>query len=351
MINVKAYAAQAADSPVGPFSFQRRDPGAHDVQIDILYCGVCHSDLHQARNDWGNSLYPMVPGHEIVGRVVAVGEHVGKLKVGDHAAVGCMVDSCRRCEPCEADLEQYCLQGCTVTYNGKERDTGRPTFGGYSEQIVVEERFVAKVAESLDLKAVAPLLCAGITTYSPLRHWKVGPGRKVGVIGLGGLGHMGVKFAKAFGAHVTMITTSPEKGKDALRLGADDVLVSRDASAMADAKGSFNFLLNTIPVGHDMNPYMGLLKLDGAMVIVGALTPLDPVLGANLIAGRKTVAGSGIGGMAETQEMLDFCAAKGVVSDVEVIRIQDVNAAYERLLKNDVRYRFVIDMASLKIAA
>ncbi len=351
MINVKAYAVQSDTSPVAPFSLQRRDPGPHDVQIDVLYCGVCHSDLHQARNDWGNSLYPMVPGHEIVGRVVAVGEHVTKLKAGDHAAVGCMVDSCRRCEPCEADLEQYCVEGCTVTYNGKERGTGQLTFGGYSEQIVVEQRFVAKVDPSLDLSAVAPLLCAGITTYSPLRHWKVGPGQTVGVVGLGGLGHMGVKFAKAFGAHVTMVTTSPEKGEDALRLGADDVLLSRDADAMAKAKGTFDFLLNTIPVGHDVNPYMNLLKLDGAMVIVGALTPLDPVLGVNLIAGRKTLAGSGIGGMAETQEMLDFCAAKGIVSDVEVIRMQDINAAYERLLKNDVRYRFVIDMASLKDAA
>ena len=350
MLKVKGYAAQAADKPLAPFSFERRDPGPHDVQIAILYCGVCHSDLHQARNDWGNSLFPMVPGHEIVGRVVAVGEHVRKLKAGDHAAVGCMVDSCRRCEPCEADLEQYCLEGCTVTYNGKEREGDRTTYGGYSEQIVVEERFVVKVPDSMDLKAVAPLLCAGITTYSPLRHWKVGAGQRVGVIGLGGLGHMGVKFARALGAHVTMITTSPGKGADALRLGADDVLVSRDADAMAKAKGSFDFLLNTIPVGHDMNPYATLLKLDGTMVLVGALTPLEPLAGVNLIMGRRSIAGSGIGGMAETQEMIDFCAAKGIVSDIEVIRIEDVNAAYERLLKNDVRYRFVIDMASLETA-
>ena len=351
MTQVKAYAAQAADAPIAPFAIERRDPGPHDVAIDILYCGVCHSDLHQARNDWGGSLYPMVPGHEIVGRVTAVGRHVGKLKVGDLAGVGCMVDSCRRCEPCEADLEQYCLEGCTVTYNGRERGSDRLTFGGYSERIVVEERFVVKVPEGLDLKAVAPLLCAGITTYSPLKHWKIGPGQTVGVIGLGGLGHMGVKFAKALGARVVMITTSPEKGKDALRLGADAVLVSRDADAMAKAKGSFNFLLNTIPVGHDMNPYMALLKLDGTMVLVGALTALDPLMGFNVIAGRKSVAGSGIGGMAETQEMMDFCAAHGIVSDVEMIRIQDVNAAYERLLKNDVHYRFVIDMASLNATA
>ncbi len=345
---VKAYAAQEPDKPLAPFSFDRRDPGSHDVQIDILYCGVCHSDLHQARNDWSNSSFPMVPGHEIVGRVVRVGEHVKKLKSGDIAAVGCMVDSCRRCEPCNADLEQYCLEGCTVTYNGRERETKQPTFGGYSEQIVVEERFVAKVPEGLDIRAVAPLLCAGITTYSPLRHWKVGKGQKVGVIGLGGLGHMGVKFAKALGAHVVMITTSPKKGEDALRLGADEILVSTVPAEMAKAKGSFNFLLNTIPVGHDLNPYLALLKLDGAMVLVGALTALDPMMGYLLMGGRKTVAGSGIGGMAETQEMLEFCAKHGIVSDIEMIKMADVNEAYDRLLKNDVRYRFVIDMASLK---
>jgi alcohol dehydrogenase (NADP+) len=351
MFTVKGYAAQSASSPIAPFSFERRDAGPHDVQIEILYAGVCHSDLHQARNDWGNSLYPMVPGHEIVGRVVKVGEDVRKLKVGDYAGVGCMVDSCRRCEPCEADLEQYCAERCTVTYNGRERGSDQLTFGGYSEQIVVEQRFVVKVSEKLDLKAVAPLLCAGITTYSPLKHWKVGPGQKVGVIGLGGLGHMGVKFAKAMGAKVTMITTSPDKGKDALRLGADEVLLSTDPEAMTRAKGSFHFLLNTVPVGHDTNPYLQLLKLDGSMVLVGALTPLDPIAGFNLIGGRKSVAGSAIGGMAETQEMLDFCAEKNIVSDVEMIRIQDINTAYERLLKNDVRYRFVIDIASLREAA
>jgi uncharacterized zinc-type alcohol dehydrogenase-like protein len=295
-------------------------------------------------------MYPMVPGHEIVGRVVRVGDHVKKLKAGDLAAVGCMVDSCRHCDPCKAGLEQYCVEGATLTYNDKERGSDRLTFGGYSEGIVVEERFVAKVPESLDLKAVAPLLCAGITTYSPLRHWKVGPGQKVGIIGLGGLGHMGVKFAKALGAHVVMITTSPDKGKDALRLGADEVLVSRDEEAMAKAKGTFDFLLNTIPVGHDMNPYTALLKLDGTMVLVGALTALDPLMGFNIIGGRKSIAGSAIGGMAETQEMLDFCAEHDIVSDIEMIRIQDINQAYERLLKNDVRYRFVIDMASLKAA-
>ena len=349
MIQVRGYAAHDAHSPLVPFSFERRDPGPHDVQIEILYSGICHSDLHQARNDWRNSLYPMVPGHEIVGRVVAVGEHVKTLKVGDFAGVGCMVDSCRHCSACNDDLEQYCEEGPTWTYNATERGGEQLTFGGYSDQIVVEERFVVKVPGHMDLKAVAPLLCAGITTYSPLRHWKVGPGQKVGVIGLGGLGHMGVKFAKALGARVVMITTSPEKGKDATRLGADEVLVSRDAEAMAKAANSFDFLLNTIPVPHDPNPYMALLKRDRTMCMVGVITEIEPPLsGSSLIFGRKSVSGSGIGGMAETQEMIDFCAEHGVVSDIEMIDIQSVNEAYERMLKNDVKYRFVIDMASLK---
>ena len=349
MFKVRGYAAHNADSPLVPFSFERREPGPHDIQIEILYCGICHSDLHQVRNDWANSLYPMVPGHEIVGRVVRVGADVKKLKAGDYAGVGCMVDSCRHCFACDEGLEQYCQHGATWTYNGKERNSEQLTFGGYSEQIVVEERFVVKIPASLDLKAVAPLLCAGITTYSPLRHWKVGPGQKVGVIGLGGLGHMGVKLAKAMGAHVVMITTSPEKGKDARRLGADEVLLSRDAAAMAAHAGSFDFLLNTIPVGHDVNPYMALLKLDRTMVLVGVLTELvPPPIGGSLIGGRKSIAGSGIGGMPETQEMIDFCAAHGIVSDIEVVAIQSVNEAYERLLRNDVKYRFVIDMASLR---
>ncbi|MCS0495429.1 NAD(P)-dependent alcohol dehydrogenase [Ancylobacter sp. MQZ15Z-1] len=351
MFQCIGYAAQDAASPLAPFSFERRDTGPHDVHIEILYCGVCHSDLHQARNDWSNSLYPMVPGHEIVGRVVGVGAQVTKLKAGDYAGVGCLVDSCRECAACTADLEQYCLNMPTPTYNGRERSGEALTFGGYSDQIVVDQRFVVKIPDTLDLKGAAPLLCAGITTYSPLKHWKVGQGQKVGVIGLGGLGHMGVKFAKALGAHVTMITTSPEKGRDALHLGADEVLVSRDADAMAKSAGSFDFLLNTIPVGHDMNPYLGLLKLDGAMAIVGALTPLEPVLGAHLIMGRKSIAGSAIGGLAETQEMIDFCAEHGILADIEMIAIADINAAYERMLKNDVKYRFVIDMASLKEAA
>ncbi|QIB34429.1 NAD(P)-dependent alcohol dehydrogenase [Ancylobacter pratisalsi] len=351
MFQCIGYAAPDATTPLAPFSFERRDPGPHDIQIEILYCGVCHSDLHQTRNDWFNSLFPMVPGHEIIGRVVRVGAQVTKLKVGDVAGVGCMVDSCRRCVACTADLEQYCVEGPTPTYNGRERGSDALTFGGYSDQIVVEQRFVVKIPDTLDLKAAAPLLCAGITTYSPLKHWKVGPGQKVGVIGLGGLGHMGVKFARAMGASVTMITTSPEKGKDALRLGANEVLVSRDAAAMEKARGSFDFLLNTVPVGHDMNPYAALLKIDGTMTLVGALTALDPLMGFNLIMGRKSIAGSSIGGMVETQEMIDFCAAHNIVSDIEMIDIADINAAYERMLKNDVKYRFVIDMASLKKAA
>lgn len=352
MLKVRGYAVQDAHSPLVPFSFERREPGPHDVQIDILYAGICHSDLHQARNDWSNSLYPMVPGHEIVGRVVRVGSEVKKLKAGDFAGVGCMVDSCRHCFACDEGLEQYCQHGATWTYNSKERGSEQLTFGGYSDAIVVEERFVVKIPPTLDLKAAAPLLCAGITTYSPLKHWKVGPGQKVGVIGLGGLGHMGVKFAKAFGAHVVMITTSPDKGKDAKRLGADEVLISRDPEAMAKHAGTFDFLLNTIPVGHDVNPYMALLKLDSTMAIVGVLTELTPPpTGVSVIFGRKSIAGSAIGGMPETQEMIDFCAAHNVVSDIEMIPIQQVNEAYERMLKNDVKYRFVIDMASLKQAA
>ncbi len=347
MFNVRGYAAHDPHSPLVPFNFTRRDVGPHDVRIEILFSGICHSDLHQARDDWSNALYPMVPGHEIVGRIAEVGSAVTKFKAGDYAGVGCMVDSCRQCAPCRTNLEQYCEEGATWTYNAKERGSDNLTFGGYSEQIVVEERFVVKVSEKLDLKAVAPLLCAGITTYSPLRHWKVGPGQKVGVIGLGGLGHMGVKFAKAMGAHVVMITTSPEKGRDATRLGADEVLVSKDADAMAASKGSFDFLLNTIPVGHDLNPYATLLKLDGTMVLVGVLTNVEPLAGFNLIGGRKSIAGSAIGGMVETQEMMDFCAEKGIVSDIEVVAMKSVNEAYERLIKNDVKYRFVIDMATI----
>lgn len=343
------YAAHDPHSPLVPFTFERRSPGPNDVSIEILYSGICHSDLHQARDDWSNSLYPMVPGHEIIGRVTEVGAQVKKFKVGDYAGVGCMVDSCRHCQNCNDDLEQFCFEGATWTYNSKLRNSEELAFGGYSDHIVVDERFVVKVSSKLDLKAVAPLLCAGITTYSPLRHWQVGPGQKVGVIGLGGLGHMGVKFAKAMGAHVVMITSTPEKGQDAKRLGAEEVLVSRDKDAMTAHAGSFDFLLNTIPVGHDVNPYLALLKRDATMVLVGALTALEPApMGVNFMFGRKRMSGSAIGGMAETQEMMDFCAEHGIVSDVEMVPIQDVNQAYERLLKNDVRYRFVIDMASLE---
>ena len=348
MIHVRGYAALEANTPLVPFTFERRAPGAHDIQIEILYAGICHSDLHQAHMDWGAGIFPMVPGHEIVGRVIAVGEKVTKLKVGDFAGVGCMVDSCRECSACEEDLEQYCEVGGAYTYNSYEMDRKTPTYGGYSDQIVVAERFVVHIPETLDMKATAPLLCAGITTWSPLRHWKVGTGDKVGVIGLGGLGHMGVKFAKALGAHVVMITTSPEKGKDAARLGADEVLVSTDRAAMNAHASSFDFLLNTIPVGHDVNPYVRLLKRDRTMCLVGALEPLTPALnGAHLMGGRKSISGSGIGGMAETQEMMNFCAEHGIVSDVEVVSMRDVNVAWDRLANNDVKYRFVIDMATL----
>ncbi|MBT2766936.1 NAD(P)-dependent alcohol dehydrogenase [Stenotrophomonas sp. ISL-67] len=342
------YAVHDQAAPLVPFSFERRTVGADDVRIQILYSGICHSDLHQARDDWGGAQFPMVPGHEIIGRVTEVGTNVTRFKVGDVAGVGCMVDSCRHCDACDHDLEQYCEKGPTYTYNSTERGSDQLTYGGYSDHIVVEQRFVVKVSETLDLKAAAPLLCAGITTYSPLRHWKVGPGQKVGVIGLGGLGHMGVKFAKAMGATVVMITTTPEKGADAKRLGADEVLVSRDPAQMKAHANSFDFLLNTIPVGHDTNPYMSLLKRDATMCLVGVITELDPPLnGSSVIFGRKHVTGSAIGGMAETQEMMDFCAEHNIVSDVEVIDIKAVNEAWARMAKNDVRYRFVIDMATL----
>ncbi len=351
MSKVRSYAAHDAQSALVPFEIERRDPGPHDVRIEISYAGICHTDLHQTRNHWGGAQYPMVPGHEIVGRVLEVGRQVEKLDVGDIAGVGCMVDSCRECSACSEDLEQCCEHGATWTYNSKERHSERMTYGGYSEQIVVDDRFVVKVPESLDIKAVAPLFCAGITTYSPLRRFRVGKGQRVGVIGLGGLGHMGIKFAKALGAEVTMITTSIEKGKDAQRLGADEVLLSTDGSSLAKAARSFDFLLDTIPVGHDLNPYVKLLKRDRTLVLVGALTALEPpLLGGMLMDGRKSITGSSIGGMAETQEMIDFCAEHQIVSDVEMLPIQNVNEAYARLLTNDVRYRFVIDMASLKAA-
>ncbi|HVX96887.1 MAG TPA: NAD(P)-dependent alcohol dehydrogenase [Polyangia bacterium] len=347
-IKARGYAAQDARSPLVPFDFERRDPARDDVQLEILYCGICHTDLHQSRNDWGGATFPIVPGHEIVGRVTAVGPAVARFRVGDVAGVGCMVDSCRTCPSCAEDLEPYCERGATWTYNGREQGSDVRTFGGYSDQIVVRERFVVNVPATMNLAAVAPLFCAGITTYSPLHHWKVGPGQRVGVIGLGGLGHLGVKFAKALGAEVTAITTSAAKADDARRLGADAVVLSTDSGQLARARRSFSFLLNTIPVGHDMNPYLALLERDATMVLVGAIGELQPFRGSMLTSGRRSIAGSLMGGLRETQQMIDFCAARGVVSDVEVIPIQKINEAYARLLEGDVRYRFVIDMTSLR---
>lgn len=344
-----AYAAQSATSDLAPFNIERRAVGPRDVRIDILYCGVCHSDIHVARNEWGGSIYPVVPGHEIIGRVLEAGPEVNGFKTGDLVGVGCMVDSCRKCSACEQNLEQYCDNGMVATYGSPDPTHGGITFGGYSENIVVDEAFVLRVSDKLDTKAVAPLLCAGITTWSPLRHWNVKPGDKIGVIGLGGLGHMGVKFAHALGAHVVMITTSPEKGEDARSLGADEVLISKDAEAMRHHNGSFDFLLNTIPVGHDVDPYLALLKRDATMVIVGAIEPLYNVHGGTLVMRRKRIAGSLIGGIKETQEMLDFCAEHDIVPDVEMIDIQTINEAYGRVIKGDVKYRFVIDMKFLKV--
>ncbi len=348
MTKIKSYAAASKEADLKPFDIERRDILEDDVKIDILYCGVCHSDLHQVRNDWKNSVYPVVPGHEIIGKVMEVGKNVSNFKKGDLVGVGCMVDSCHTCSACKDDLEQFCENGATFTYNSKDKHLGGHTFGGYSESVVVDKEFVLRVPANLDAKAAAPLLCAGITTYSPLAHWGVKKGDKVGVIGLGGLGHMGIKFAHAMGAHTVMITTSPSKSEDAKSLGADEVLISKDEEQMKKHAASFDFLLNTIPVGHDMNPYTNLLKRDSTMVIVGAVEPLDPLHGGSLIMGRKSIAGSLIGGIKETQEMLDFCGEHNVVSDIEMIDIQDINKAYDRLQKSDVKYRFVIDMKSLK---
>lgn len=348
MSKVKAYGAQASDANLEALDIERREITADDVKIEIDYCGVCHSDIHQVRNDWKNSKYPVVPGHEIIGRVTQVGKNVSNFKEGDLVGVGCMVDSCQECDSCKEDLEQFCENGAALTYNSKDEHLGGHTFGGYSEQIVVDKEFVLKVPENIDAKAAAPLLCAGITTYSPLRHWNVKKGDKVGVIGLGGLGHMGVKFAHAIGAHVVMITTSPSKSEDAKKLGADEVLISKNEEDMKKQAGTFDFLLNTVPVGHDMNPYIALLKRDATMVLVGAIEPLDPVHGGGLIGGRKRIAGSVIGGIKETQEMLDFCGEHNIVSDIEMIDMQNINEAFDRVVKSDVKYRFVIDMKSLK---
>ncbi len=346
---VLGFAALSATTPLAPYQFERRDSRPDDVEIEILYCGVCHSDLHMARNDWGWSFYPIVPGHEIIGRVVSVGSEVTKFKLGDHVGIGCMVDSCQHCAPCEHGLEQYCEEGHTLTYASKDRIDGMTTYGGYSEKIVATERFVVKVPDGLDLAGAAPLLCAGITTWSPLRHWKVGPGSRVAIIGLGGLGHMGIKLAKALGAEVTLFTRSPGKEADARRLGADHIVLSTDDAQMAAAKNSFDLIIDTVPYQHNVNPYLPTLSLNGTLVLVGLVGDIAPTLSTvPLILGRKSVAGSVIGGIAETQEMLDFCGKHNITSDIEMINMQDINGAYERMLKSDVKYRFVIDIASLK---
>lgn len=343
----KAYAAQSATTPLAPWQFERRDLNPHDVQFDILYCGVCHSDLHQARGEWGGEMFPMVPGHEIVGRVVAVGSHVTKFKVGDLAGTGCLVDSCRECNSCKHGLEQFCENGPSFTYNGFEQDKKTITQGGYSNTIVVHEDFTLRISDKLDLAATAPLLCAGITTYSPLRHWKVGKGQKIAVVGLGGLGHMGVKFGVAFGAEVTVLSTSPSKEEDAKKLGAHKFVVTKDADQMASVAGYFDFILDTISAPHDMNAYLGLLKPKGVLVCVGIPPTPYQIHAFSLVAGSKVLAGSMIGGLAETQEMLDFCAENNVVSEIELIDMKDIENAFERMHKGDVRYRFVIDMATL----
>jgi len=345
---VNAYAARDAVSALGPFQFERRSPGAHDVQIEILYCGVCHSDIHQARSEWGPAIYPLVPGHEIVGRVTAVGTGVKNFKVGDLAGVGCFVDSCRTCGNCKAGLEQYCDEGMTGTYNSYERDGKTPTYGGYSTQIVVDEQYTLHISDKLPLHAVAPLLCAGITTYSPLRYVKAGKGHKVAVLGLGGLGHMAVKFAVAFGAEVTMLSSSPSKAADAEKLGAHHFILTSDQEAMKKAAGTFDFILNTVSAPHDYNTYLNLLRTNGTMIVVGVPPEASQVPAFNLIGKRRSIIGSLIGGIAETQEMLDFCAEHNIVSEVEVIDISYINEAYSRMEKSDVKYRFVIDLASLK---
>jgi uncharacterized zinc-type alcohol dehydrogenase-like protein len=350
MSNAKAYSAASATSPLASAKIQRREPTERDVRIDILFCGVCHSDLHQVRDEWHSvmpTVYPCVPGHEIVGRVTQVGSAVTKYKVGDLAAVGCMVDSDGTCPHCQAGLEQFCPH-VIFTYNMPDKHLGGVTYGGYSESIVVDERFVLSVPANLNLAGAAPLLCAGITTYSPMRHWGVGKGKKVGVVGLGGLGHMGVKFAHALGAHVVVFTTTPNKKDDALRLGADEVVLSRDANEMAKHTASFDFILDAVAADHDINAYINLLGRDGNITLVGAPEKPLGVSSFGLIMGRRSLSGSPIGGIAETQEMLDFCGAHNITADVEVIAIQQINEAYERLLKSDVKYRFSIDMASLK---
>jgi alcohol dehydrogenase (NADP+) len=350
MYTAKAYSAASSNSPLAFSTISRREPTENDVQLEILFCGICHSDLHQARNEWSGTIptvYPCVPGHEIVGRVTKVGSAVTKFKTGDIGSVGCMVDSCGHCDECKQSLEQFC-QNLVLTYNFPDKHTGGITYGGYSDSVVVDQKFVFRIPENLDPAGAAPLQCAGITTFSPMHHWGVGKGKKVGIVGLGGLGHMGVKFADALGAHVVLFTTSPNKKEDALRLGADEVVISRDANDMAKHAGSFDFILDAVSAEHDINAYIALLRRDGNLTLVGAPEKPLPVGAFNLIFGRRSLSGSPIGGTKETQEMLDFCGKHNITSDVEVIPIQKVNEAYERLLKSDVKYRFVIDMASIK---
>ncbi|MCO5171043.1 MAG: NAD(P)-dependent alcohol dehydrogenase [Planctomycetes bacterium] len=343
---VRAFAAPAARAPLGPTTIERRDPRPTDVELEVLYCGICHSDLHQARAEWGEAMFPMVPGHEIVGRVRRVGQDVRRFAPGDLAGVGCFVDSCRTCRQCTRGLEQYCEGHLALTYNGTEKD-GTPTFGGYSQAIVVDEAYALKVPSTLPLERVAPLLCAGITTYSPLKHWRVGPGQRLGVVGLGGLGHMAVKLGAAMGAEVTVVSTSPKKEADARRLGAHAFLLSSDPAALEAVAGTFDLILDTVSASHDVSALLRLLRVDGTLVLVGAPEKPLEVPAFSIIPKRRALAGSMIGGIRETQEMLDFCAAHGIGADVEVIPVQQVNEAYERMLKNDVRYRFVIDTASL----
>ena len=348
MYKAIGYAAQSATAPLAPMTFERRSPRPDDVAIEILYCGVCHSDIHQARNEWGIAVYPLMPGHEIVGKVTAVGSAVATYKVGDMVGVGCMVDSCRQCSACRADLEQYCLAGPTMTYATPDRVDGSNTMGGYSNSIVVSEHFVVRIPAALDPASAAPILCAGITTYSPLKHFGVKAGDKVGILGMGGLGHMGIKFAKAMGAEVTLFTRSASKAEEARRQGADHVIVSTDAEQMSAASGRFNYLLDTIPVQHDLNPYLDTLAFDGTHILVGLIEPVEPPLhAANLVLKRRVLAGSLIGGIAETQEVLDFCAEHGITCDIEMLDIKNINEAFTRMIAGDVKYRFVIDMATL----
>ena len=349
MIQAKAFAVLEAKKPLVPYTFERRDPKAHDVVIDIQYCGICHSDIHQARDEWGGSRFPMVPGHEIVGTVRSVGSQVTKYKAGDRVGVGCFVDSCRHCSPCESDLEQFCEKGASYTYSSFEQDSARtPTQGGYSDVIVVDENYVLKVPSNLALDAAAPLLCAGITLYSPLRHWNAGPGKKVAIIGMGGLGHMGVKIAHAMGAHVTVLSHSLSKMEDGKKLGANEFYATSNPETFTKLRGQFDLIINTVSAQIDWNQYLNLLKIDGTMVVVGIPENQIPISAFSLIGGRRSLAGSLIGGIKETQEMLDFCGKHNIVCEIEKIPMQKVNEAYERVLKSDVRYRFVIDMASLK---